>query len=415
MSPNTKLLSRHWMGVLLVWLGTHSMVGGEDWSQWRGPERTGVSQEVGLLKEWPSGGPERLWSIMGLGDGYGAVAVKGEEIFVQGTEDRRSAVFAVDRATGGILWVTSLGRSRDDSRGGGPRGTPTVDGERMYVLTENGDLACLKAKDGSISWQSNILSDFGGRNPPWLISESPLVFGNHLIVTPGGPNAGIVALDKISGKTIWTSDELSDQAAYSSSVIANIQGVQTIMTFTDNAAVGIRARDGKLMWRYTRVANSTANVATPIFHQDKVFFTSAYGTGSALLALKVQDGEVRAEEVYFSRDMQNHHGGVVLVGGYLYGFSNRILTCVNFETGKRVWRSRSVGKGSLTYADGHLYLVSEDNVVGLAEATPEGYKEKGRFIIQDSGWPSWAHPVVNEGVLYIRNQTALTAYNVEAR
>ncbi|MDA2929485.1 PQQ-like beta-propeller repeat protein [Acidobacteria bacterium AH-259-O06] len=385
-----------------------------DWPQWRGPDRTGVSQETGLLQEWPAGGPPVVWSITGLGKGYGTVAIQRDHIFVQGTKGKDSVVFCLNRADGKILWSSALGTNLEQSRGGGPRGTPTVDGERVYILTENGDLACLQTRDSSVVWHRNILRDFKGRNPNWLVSESPLIDGNHVIVTPGGPNASVVALDKMSGKTVWTSQELSDRAAYSSCLVADVQGVRTVLAFTASAAVGLRATDGKLMWRYRPVANRTANVTTPIFRNDKVFFTSAYGTGCALLALKAQGNEVKAEEIYFSRDMQNHHGGVVLVDGYVYGFSNRILTCMDFETGKRVWRARSVGKGSLTCADGRLYLLSENNVVGLAEATPEGYREKGRFMIQDQGWPSWAHPVVSGGKLYIRNQGRLTSYNIKA-
>ncbi|MDA2927914.1 PQQ-like beta-propeller repeat protein [Acidobacteria bacterium AH-259-G07] len=385
-----------------------------DWPQWRGPDRTGVSQEKGLLQEWPAGGPPVVWSITGLGKGYGTVAIQRDHIFVQGTKGKDSVVFCLNRRDGKILWSSALGTNLEQSRGGGPRGTPTVDGERVYILTENGDLACLQTRDSSVVWYRNILRDFKGRNPNWLVSESPLIDGNHVIVTPGGPNASVVALDKMSGKTVWTSKELSDRAAYSSCLVADVQGVRTVLAFTASAAVGLRATDGKLMWRYRPVANRTANVTTPIFRNDKVFFTSAYGTGCALLALKAQGNEVKAEEIYFSRDMQNHHGGVVLVDGYVYGFSSRILTCMDFETGKRVWRARSVGKGSLTCADGRLYLLSENNVVALAEATPEGYREKGRFVIQDEGWPSWAHPVVSGGKLYIRNQGRLTSYNIQA-
>jgi outer membrane protein assembly factor BamB len=184
------------------------------------------------------------------------------------------------------------------------------------------------------------------------------------------------------------------------------------MTLTSEAAVGVRASDGKLMWRYTSVANRTANITTPIYSDNKVFFTSAYGTGGALLGLRANGQEVRMQEIYFTREMQNHHGGVVLVNGYLYGFNNTILTCLEFATGKMMWRDRSVGKGSVTYADGHLYILGEDNLVGLAEASPTGYREKGRFSIADQGLPSWSHPVVSGGRLYIRNQGTLASYDV---
>jgi outer membrane protein assembly factor BamB len=392
-----------------------------DWPQWQGPDRTGLSKETGLLPQWPPAGPPLLWSIAGLGAGYGSMAIQGDRIFVQGSKSAgergapsQSVIYALNRADGKGVWSKALGAAGNNDRGPGPRGTPTLDGDRVYVLTEHGDLACLKT-DGTAVWQRNILSDFGGRQIPWLISESPLVDGNNLIVTPGGPKAGIVALDKMSGKTVWTSQELSDEAGYASPVAADVQGVRVIMTLTSRAGVGVRASDGKLMWRHPTVANDTANVATPIFHDNKVFYTSNYGTGAALLGLTAQAGEVKAQQIYFTREMQNHHGGLVLVDGYLYGFHNSILTCLEFATGKTQWRDRSVGKGTLVYADGHLYIQSEDNVIGLAEANPSAYKEKGRFKIADQGLPSWAHPVVSGGKLYIRDQGTLASYNIRAR
>jgi outer membrane protein assembly factor BamB len=285
----------------------------------------------------------------------------------------------------------------------------------VFVLTENGDLASLQAADGKIVWRRNIIQEFRGRNINWLISESPLVDRDLVIVSPGGRNAGMVALEKTTGKTVWTSKELSDEAGYASPVVADVQGVRTIMTLTSEAAVGVRASDGKLMWRYGNVANGTANITTPVYADGKVFFTSAYGTGGALLGLRAAGEENRAQEIYFTSNMQNHHGGVVLVDGYLYGFSNSILTCLEFTTGKVMWRDRSVGKGSVAYADGHLYILSENNVVGLVEASPSGYREKGRFPVPDQGWSSWAHPVVSGARLYIRDQEILASYDVRAR
>jgi outer membrane protein assembly factor BamB len=386
-----------------------------DWPQWRGPDRTGLARETGLLKAWPSGGPAVVWTNSEIGEGYGSIAIKADRVLVQGVSAGQSSVFCLNRASGKTMWVVQLGRRLGQDRGPGPRGTPTVDVDRVYALSESGELVALKLADGSVIWRRNILKDFSGNNPRWLLSESPLVDGNRLIVTPGGSAASIVALDKMTGKTIWTTKELSDEAGYSSCLAIDVSGVRTIVGFTGRAGVGVRASDGKLMWRYEPVSNRTANIATPVVHDNKVFYTSAYDTGCALLSLKAENGEVKADQVYFNRDMMNHHGGVVLIDGYLYGFSNSILTCMEFATGKTVWRDRSVGKGTLTYADGELYLLSENNVVGLADATPAGYKEKGRFQIADQGWPSWAHPVVCGGKFYIRNQGTLTCYDVKSK
>ena len=411
-------MKRILVSATLLVLGAVSLAGQStsfDWPQWRGPDRNGLSKETGLLSQWPRSGPAVAWSAAMLGAGYGSIAVQGDRVYVQGMRNRQSVVSTLNRADGKVVWVRILGPAGDNDRGPGPRSTPTIDGDRVYALSETGDLACLRAADGTVIWQRNILKEFRGENPNWLLSESPLIDSDHVIVTPGGRGAGVVALDKMSGKTVWVSKELSDGAGYSSPIVADVGGVRTIMAFTADAGVGVRASDGKLMWRNSSASNGTANIAPPLYSDGKVFFTSSYGAGGALLGLKASGNEVHAQEIYFTRDMRNHHGGVVLVNGYIYGYNDSILTCLEFASGKMVWRDRSVGKGAVTYADGHLYILSEDNVVGLVEATPAGYREKGRFSIADQGLPSWAHPVVSGGRLYIRNQGTLTSYDVRAR
>jgi outer membrane protein assembly factor BamB len=383
-----------------------------DWPQWRGPDRNGISRETGLLKQWPAGGPQLLWRVTNLGPGYGSLAVKGDRIYVQLMTGRQSSVASLNRANGQITWSRAIGPSSNNDRGNGPRGTPTIDGDRLYVLTESGDLACLRLADGTPVWQRNMLQEQRGGNITWLVSQSPLVDGNNVVISGA---AGLAALDKMTGKTVWTTPSLRDEAAYSSIIAADVQGVRTLMTFTAGAALGVRASDGKVMFRYPKVANGTANIATPVFFDNKVFFTSGYDTGAALLGLTAQGGEVKAQEIYFTRNMKNHHGGVVLLNGTLYGFDMSILKALDFKTGNVLWSDRSVGKGSLTYADGNLYILGENNVVGLVEASPSGYREKGRFEIPDSGLASWAHPVVSGGRLYIRNQSSLAAYDVKAK
>lgn len=388
---------------------------GAGWPQWRGSDRSGISAETGLLRQWPASGPTVVWTASNLGGGYGSVAIAGDRVFVQGMRGNQSLVLSLNRADGKVVWSRALGPMGDNDRGSGPRSTPSVDGDRVYALTEMGDLACLRLADGTVVWQRNILKEFGGSNINWLISESPLVDGARLIVTPGGRGAGLAALDKMTGKTIWTTKEMEEDAGYSSPIVADVQGVRTIMTLTSDAGVGVRASDGKLMFRYRSAANGTANITTPVYSNSQVFFSSAYGTGGGLVSLKAGSGEVRHQEVYFTRDMQNHHGGIVLLNGYLYGFNNSILTCLEWATGKQMWRDRSVGKGNVIAADGHLYILSENNVVGLVEASPTAYREKGRFTMKDQGWPSWSHPAIAGGRLYIRDQGTLTSYDVRAK
>ena len=388
-----------------------------DWPQWRGPQRDGISRETGLLDVWPQGGPSQIWKTQGLGQGYAALAIAQGKLFTQGQRGDRQFVLALDASTGKKLWETPSGPAFPQDKGDGPRGTPTVDGDRVFALGGEGTLVALNAKTGAVLWSMNVVQKYGGRVPYWGISESPLVDGSNLIVTPGGPGAAIVALDKKTGNLVWKSQ--SDPAGYSSAITAEVGGIRQIIVFTGDGVVGLRANNGVLLWKYDKVSNRTANIATPIFHDGFVFVSSAYGTGCALLKLTAEGGTVKASEVYFSKEMQNHYSTSVLVDGNAYGFSNKIssstLTALNVQTGQVEWRDRSVGKGSLTYADGKLHLLGEGGVVGLAEASPTGYKEKSRFNIPRGELPTWTPPVISGGRLYLREQDNLYCYDIKKR
>jgi len=384
-----------------------------DWPQWRGPERNGISPEIGLLDTWPKGGPPQIWKTQGLGYGYAGLAISQGRLFTQGQRGDHQFVLALDAATGKKLWETATSPAFPQDRGDGPRGTPTVDGDRLFAMAGEGTLVSLDARSGGMIWKMNVAEKFGGRAPNWGYSESPLVDGSNLIVTPGGPGAAIVALDKKTGNLMWKSQ--SDPAAYSSPIAAEVGEIRQIIVFTSEGVVGLRSNNGALLWRYNRVANRTANIATPIFQNGFVFVSSAYGTGCALLKLTAEGGTVKATEVYFSREMQNHYSTSVVVGDSAYGFSNAILTAMNLETGRVAWRDRSVGKGSVTYADGKLYLLSEDGVVGLTEATSVGYRERSRFEISRGAFPTWTPPVISGGRLYLREQDNLYCFDIRRR
>jgi len=391
----------------LVYLLACTLAWAADWPQWRGPNRDGVSPETGLLDSWPKGGPPLLWKIHGLGEGYAAAAVSGGRLYIQGQQGDEEFVLAFDSNTGKQLWRSQTGRQFRESRGYGPRGTPSVDGDRLYALAADGMLVCLETATGKRIWGFNIVDRFHGQVLHWGISESPLVDGDRVIVTPGAAGAAVVALDKMNGKVLWTSQ--SDQAGYSSPVAFDVAGSRKVVVFTGEAAIGLDFNSGRLLWRYERVANRTADIATPIVHDGQIFLSSDYGTGCALLKVSAAG----ASEVYFNRDMRNHYSTSVLVGDYLYGFSSSILTAMKFQTGEVAWRDRSVGKGSLIYADRHLYCLGEEGVVGLVEATPAGYREKSRFEIPKGGFPTWSPPVIADGKLYLREQDNLYCYNIK--
>jgi outer membrane protein assembly factor BamB len=400
-------------GVFLLALcsvGLGQAASNANWPQWRGPNRDGISKETGLLKQWPAEGPPLVWKAAGAGAGYSSFSIANGRLYTMGLRGDREFIVAFDVATGKEAWATPNGSAFRNDRGDGPRGTPTVDGDRIYVLGGSGDLSVLDARTGRVIWTKNILREFGGRNITWGISESPLIVGNKLLVNPGGPGASIVALNKSDGSLIWKSQ--SDRAGYSSAIPIQVNGGTQVVFFTHQRAVGLDLNDGHLVWEYARPANDVANAATPIARGNRVFISSDYGTGGGMVEIGA-DG--KAQEIWFTKDMRNHHSSSVLVGDHLYGFSSAILTAMKFDTGEIAWRDRSVGKGSLVYADGRLYCFSERGVVGLVEATPTGYVERGRFRIEAGNLETWTHPVVAGGRLYLRDQDTIYAYDVRQK
>ncbi|MCC6393718.1 MAG: PQQ-binding-like beta-propeller repeat protein [Bryobacterales bacterium] len=384
---------------------------GADWPQWRGIHRDGISPETGLLKSWPAAGPKLVWKATGLGEGFSSFAVVKGRLYTQGQRGNQEYVMAYDVSNGKKTWETAAGGSFRERRGHGPRGTPTVDADRLYALSADGTLVSLDPATGKQMWGYNIVERYRGEVPNWGISESPLIDKEKLIVTPGGRNAAVVALNKSDGKPIWKSQ--SDGAAYSSPMVVESGGVRQYVVFTADAAIGVNASTGELLWRYDKVSNRTANIATPIIHDGHIFLSSDYGTGGGLLRLASSTG--KANEVWFSREMKNHYSSSVLVGKHLYGFSSQILTAMDFLTGQVAWRDRSVGKGSVTYADGRLYVYSEQGKAALVEATPEAYKQVSSFSIPAGEFNTWTPPVIANGKLYLREQDNLYCFDIQAK
>jgi outer membrane protein assembly factor BamB len=393
-----------------------------DWPAWRGPDRTGLSTETGLLREWPKEGPKLLWKVRGLGTGYSTPSVAGGRIFLLGTEGKTELLIALDAKTGERIWSTPIGVTA----GGypGPRCTPTVDGELIYAISSDGKLVCAEAATGIPRWRKDLRSEFGGQSGGWAYTESPLIDGDLLVCTPGGPKATLVTLEKMTGSLHWKSSlailnggkkKNYTTAGYSSVIVAEVAGTRQYIQFLSGGVVGVAAKDGKFLWHYDRPANGTANISTPIAHNDAVFAASGYGTGGGQARISANGGEFKAEEGYFVKQLQNHHGGILLIGDHVYGTGSSGLLCVDYKTGKIAWHERGVGKGSVAYADGHLYVRSERGPVALVEATPQGYREKGRFDQPDrSNQSAWAHPIVAGGHLYLRDWDVLLCYDVKA-
>jgi outer membrane protein assembly factor BamB len=401
-----------------------------DWPGWRGANRDAHSSETGLLGEWPASGPPLAWRAKGLGAGLSSVAVVGDRIYTMGDKGGAQHVLALSRADGTVQWTAKVGPPHDDEYGG-PRGTPTVDGELLYAIGTDGDLVCLETATGKERWRKSLVRDFGGSMMSgWKFSESPLVDGDRVVFTPGGTDATMVAVDKRTGQTLWKAaipnlgSQGRDGAGYSSIVVSSGAGTRQYVQLLGRGLVGVRASDGKYLWGYNRVANRVANISTPIVRANFVFASTGYQTGAALLEL-YKDGEgVSAREIYFLEPstFQNHHGGIVLAGNHLYaghGHKLGLPICIDFISGKVAWGGniRNAGQSSaaVLYADGRLYYRYQNGTVLLVEATPEGYREKGTFTIPEVTRPSWPHLALADGRLYVREQDALYAYDVRKR
>ncbi len=400
-----------------------------DWPQWRGPARDGISADRGLLKEWPKEGPKLLWQVNDIGDGYSTPAVVGKRIYVMSNRGLENEfVQALSTDDGKVIWTTRVGNVGNPNQNPPypkARSTPTVDGNFIYALGSDGDLACLDAKTGKIRWQKNIRKDFGGQPGEWAYAESPLVDGDAVVVTPGGAEATMVALNKKTGALIWKSAiPGGDAAAYASAIVVQAAGRKQYVQSLTKGFVGVDAKTGEFLWRYKEVAKGPAQYFTPITRGEYVY-GGALGVGGGLVRLKLDGKGTAAEQVYFTRGLPNGIGGAVLVGDTLYGTeAGGTLVSADFVTGKVKWQDKGLGWASIAYADGNLYLHGVDGEIALVEAAQDAYREKGRFTPpaqpkkkQAGPFPegAFAYPVIANGRLYIRDLGTLWAYDIKAK
>lgn len=394
-----------------------------DWPQWRGPERDGISTETGLLQAWPAGGPPLVWQIGDAGSGYATPAVVGDRLYLLGNEGLENEyVQALAVGDGKPVWKTRLGKvgnPEQQPKFPAARSTPTVDGELLYALGSDGDLACVETATGKIRWQKSLRTDFGGKPGIWAYSESPLVDGDTLVCTPGGAQATMVALNKRTGETLWKlAVPGGEDASYSSAVVVEVDGIRQYVQMLHKGMVGVEAGTGRLLWRHDQTSSRyNANIPTPLVRGNQIYSAGA-GTGGGLVELKAAGDGIEVETVYFSPKLPTAIGGSVRVGEFLYGTTGPTMVCVEFATGTVKWEERAVGAAALCLADGRLYLNAESGEVALVEPTSEGYRERGRFT--PPGRPvrsqpmekGWAYPVVANGKLFLRDHGQLWCYDV---
>jgi outer membrane protein assembly factor BamB len=410
-------------------LAAAALAAAADWPQWRGPDRNDVSKETGLLKTWPKEGPKLLWTFRDAGEGYSAPAIIGDTLYAMGADDKNENIYAIDLKTQMKKWSTPIAPRVRIDRGDGPRGAVTVDGDLLFGIGSQGDLICVKASNGDKVWTQQFKGkDFGSEmQANWGYSESPLVDGDLVVCTPGGKNGTMAAFNKKNGELVWRTKDWTDKAAYSSIVAADIGGVHQYVQMSPSNVAGVDAKEGKVLWKFAR-SGKTAAIPTPVVSGDTVFVTSGYGEGCNLIKITKDGDKFKAEEGYSDKDMVNHHGGVVLVDGDIYGYSdgNNRWVCKEMKSGMVRWSKGKddthIGKGSLTCADGCLYCYGEDDgTVVLAQASPEGWKEQGRFTVPETsknhgkqnGGKFWTHPVVANGKLYLRDQDLIFCYDIK--
>ena len=410
------------MTAMLVIIGMDSFA--QDWPQWRGVQRDGVVNRTDINLDWSAKKPPLAWSFKQAGMGYSSPAIVGTTLYCQGALNNKGFAFALDAQTGVLKWKQELGDEIVEDRENAPRGTITVDGDKLYMIRGIGQIHCLSAADGKVIWTKDFKKDFNGvLMSRWGYSESPLIDGNLVICTPGGADGTIIALDKNTGAMVWRVTELKDQAAHSSTIVADVDGVRQYIQSTSTSVVGIAAKDGKLLWKVDVPGFRNAVIPTPVYNDHMVYATSGYNAGCVGIKLTKSGDTFNTEMVYSNRNMVNHHGGVVLVNGYIYGYSDPSgWVCQNFKTGETVWseRNNEVAKGAVLAVNDRLILLNERNgLLTLVAASPDGWKEFGRIDFPERTQISttdnavWPHPVIANDKLYVRDHDLLFCFDLK--
>jgi len=389
------------------------------WPRFHGPKGDNISTETGLLEKWPPQGPKLLWTAKGIGQGFAGVTVAHGRIYTAGDVGSNLVIFALD-LDGRILWQTKNGAAWPDAGPPGARGTPTIDGDRIYHENAHEEVVCLEAGTGRKIWEVNLVAQFQGKRDGFGRAESLLIDGDRVICSPGGPVA-MAALDKATGRTVWKSPGVNEPAGYASPILVEYNGLRMLLTMASRSLIGVHAGDGQMLFHFEHFTpRYVANCVTPTYHDGRIFISGGYGLGSVLLKLAVGGDQATVQPVWRTKNLDNRHGGVILRDGHVFGAGHMSdhgkWVCLDWNTGRVAYADRGIGEGSLTCAGGLLYALSEQRKVGLLRPTPARYDLISQFKIPEGGeGPSWAHPVVCGGRLYIRHADRLYAYDVQRR
>jgi outer membrane protein assembly factor BamB len=401
----------------LLFLLAAAAAGAGDSPQFRGPNRDGRFDEQGLLKTWPENSPPVAWAAKGLGKGYSSASVVQGKIYVPGMLDDQNANIFVLNLDGTVERKIPYGKETLIEQAPGSRSTPTIDGNRLYIISGLGVVYCIDLTKGEKLWEANVFERFKGENSTWHLAESLLVDGDRVICTPGGPDATVVALNKMTGETIWATKGLSDKPSYCSSAIVDHKGRRILLTETAKLVVGIDAGTGALLWTYDHPTEYDIHAVTPIYKDGLVYFSGGYGSGGGALELSPDGASVTLK--WADKNLDSQHHGVVLVDGYLYGTSHNKgqLVCLEMATGKLMWSTKEIKQGAVVYADGMLYVYEgpKSGIVSLVKAVPTGFERTGKFTVTEGADNHWAHPAIANGRLYIRHGDALIAYNISGK
>lgn len=405
------------VGILLVSLLLWSTAKAADSPRFRGPDGDGKFPEGNLLEEWPTGGPPLAWTVSGLGQGYASVSVLGGSIYAAGMlGDNQGHIFIID-FDGNVVDQLAYGPETLDSQAPGSRSTPTIDGARLYVMSGLGVVYCYDIPSRTKLWEVDVLDRFSGVQISWSIAESLLIDGDNLICTPGGPNASIVALNKMTGATVWTTTTLSNPSGYCSPNMIMHNGRRIIVTMTARYVVGVDPTDGTELWRHTHLTDSNVHAVTPVYADGKLYYTAGYGSGGGILNLS-SDGSAITSGWTDTTTLDCQHDGVVLQNGYIYGASHYFgprLACLELGTGAVKWTTAEIRQGVVVYADGMLYVYEgSSGRVSLVRATPDGYERRGVFTVTAGSGNHWAHPTIADGRLYIQHGDVLMAFDIAA-